>query len=914
MKNLTLASPRLSRLLTVMFLLTSVTLIGYEALRASLFQNLSPWPFRFVTIGLTGLLATAVAYFAFRKQMTGARQAGANAIRAEEIIAQATEGILTIDQRGLVLSLNPAAEGLFGYRLAEVLGQPVTKLLGEVPTHERQNLLRESLPAGSILGLAAGAREVVGKRKNGDTLPLELTGNSLMLGNELISVAFVRDVSKRKRAQRYLLAHYTATCVLAEATSLPEALPRILQALCEALRCQASAYWRVDPASDAASCASMYQSPAASAATWPDTELLSCKREQGLPGQVWSTAKPVWVEDLHKSADCPCRAFAGPLHLHGGFGFPVLLGQEVCGVVTLFHGCKERRDQQLLDIMAELGKQLGHFIARKQTTQTLQALVQAAPVAIHIVDLQEKVRLWNPAAERIFGWSADEILGQPLPALPNRDNPRVGTTSLVSSDPGCQGLPIRCPTKDNKVIEVSQSTAPLVDSAGTLLGVMGIRMDLTEQKKLEDQLRQAQKMEAVGQLAGGVAHDFNNLLTIITGYAELLIEDLKVAESAKACLKEIHKAGQRAAGLTRQLLAFSRKQILQPRLLDLNDLVADMQKMLGRLIGEDIQLCTQLASELGPVRADPGQIEQILVNLAVNARDAMPRGGKLSIETHDVYVDEGQPDAGLELATDHYARLVVADTGCGMDAQTLARIFEPFFTTKELGKGTGLGLATVYGIVKQSDGQIRVSSELGKGTSFEIYLPIVVENPEEEDVRPLRLAPQGGTETILLAEDEEGVRALVRQVLGRKGYTVLEAKNGAEALRFTEQSATPVDLLLTDVVMPDMGGRALAEALTSRYPEAKVLYISGYTDDDVLRNGVLQSECQFLHKPFSADDLLSKVLEVLDKNAESTANETEVMSGSPLTDVDLPDSECTSQIGVAEERVANARELMGAGL
>jgi two-component system cell cycle sensor histidine kinase/response regulator CckA len=868
---------RLSHRLAMIFLSTGCGMAAYEASRTFCLPGLAPWVSHSITIAFTTILATVAAYFAFRKVMAPSRVEQDQWVCAEQIISHATEGILTINQRGQVLALNPAAEKLFGYHSADVLNQPITKLLTEAPAHERQSLLRDTLPAGSILGLAAGAREVIGKRKTGDTFPLELTGSSVKSGDESVSVAFVRDVSKRKRAQRYLLAHYAATCVLAEASSLADALPRILQALCEALHCEAGAYWRVDADAAAVTCADVYQAPFASLPSWPNTAPLSCTTGRGLPGRVWSTGRPAWVEELLGAEDCPCQVLADALHLHAGFGFPVLLGQEVCGVVTLFNCRKQKRDQQLLDIMMELGKQLGHFVARKrdeemlrETTQTLQALVQAAPVGIHIVDLEGKVRLWNPAAERIFGWSAEEVLGQALPVLQVAEDQTAGDECLIAHDQACHGLPIRCPTKHGGVIEVSLSTAPLVDSAGTVLGVMGIRMDLTEQKKLEDQLRQAQKMEAVGQLAGGVAHDFNNLLTVITGYSEVLLNNLKTEESSRVCLNEIQKAGQRAAELTRQLLAFSRKQILQPRLLDLNDLVADMQKMLGRLIGEDIQLFTTLARGLGHVQADPGQIEQILVNLVVNARDAMPRGGRLTIETADIQVEEAQRQDCPELRPGRYARLAVTDTGCGMDAQTLARIFEPFFTTKDVGKGTGLGLATVYGIVKQSGGQVRASSKLGKGSRFEVYLPVVKKAAACEDNLPVRVSPPGGTETILLAEDEDGVRALVGQVLRSKGYTILEATNGEDALRLSEENQGPVDLLLTDVVMPHVGGRALAEAVAARYPDAKVLYMSGYTDDAVLRNGVLQSENEFLQKPFNADDLLYKVRELLDKNARGT--------------------------------------------
>jgi PAS domain S-box-containing protein len=796
--------------------------------------------------------------------------------RASEVIHHAEEGIVTVNARGLVLDMNPAAEKLFGYNTAEVANRPISLLLTEPPSHDRSNVLRESLPTGSILGLAAGAREVIGIHKSGETFPLEMTGNSILVGEEYVSVAFVRDVSKRKRAQRYLLAHYTATCILAEVESLGEAMPRILQTICEALQWEAGAFWQVNPDTNLAACREVYQTPPAALPPWPDASLLICKPGEGLPGRVWSTRQPAWIEDMLSAKDCFCPSAAGIPSLRGAFAVPILIGQEVCGMLTLFSSRKQKREEQLLDVMAELGKQLGHFVARKrdeeklrETTQAIQAMVDAAPVAIHIVDLENRVRLWNPAAERIFGWTSAEVLGNLLPALRDGECGPADHLPPRAESLDCRGRTVRCPRKDGAAIEVSLSTAPLVDAAGKTFGVVGIRMDLTEQKNLEDQLRQSQKMEAVGQLAGGVAHDFNNLLTIILGYCQVLLAAVEPGSPARLPLEEIQKAGERAAGLTRQLLAFSRKQIIQPRVLDLNDVVSGVQKMLGRLIGEDIQLFTTLASRLGRVSADPGQIEQILVNLAVNARDAMPTGGRLLVETSEVRIGKGDSRVGAELPLGRYAQLTVTDTGCGMDSQTLARIFEPFFTTKEQGKGTGLGLATVYGIVKQSGGHIRATSAPDKGTTFEVYLP-VVDATAAPEAPPHGFSAPGGNETVLLVEDEDGVRALTRQMLQSKGYTVLEANNGEEALRVAERNEGTVDLLLTDVVMPRLGGRALAEALVSRYPNANVLYISGYTDDAVIRNGVMQSENEFLQKPFSPAALLRKVREVLDRNKFGT--------------------------------------------
>ncbi len=405
----------------------------------------------------------------------------------------------------------------------------------------------------------------------------------------------------------------------------------------------------------------------------------------------------------------------------------------------------------------------------------------------------------------------------------------------------------------------------LRDAAGKPVEVVGSWADITERKLLEDQFRQAQKMEAVGRLAGGVAHDFNNLLTVITGYSELVLGQLRAADPLHGFVEQIRQAGDRAAGLTRQLLAFSRKQVLMPATLDLNFLMKEMEKMLHRLIGEDIDLLVNPHVPLWPIKADPGQVEQVLMNLVVNARDAMPQGGKLTIETGNVVLDASYVGRHPEVQPGEYVLLAVSDTGCGMDAATQARIFEPFFTTKG-DKGTGLGLATVYGIVKQSGGSIDVYSELGVGTAFKIYLPHDREQRAESKSSPGLKATTRGTETVLLAEDEPGVRSLAKFVLESNGYMVLEAKNGGEALLLCEQYEGPIHMLVTDVVMPQLSGPKLAERLLALRPKMKVLYLSGYTDDAIVHHGVLNSGTPFLQKPFTPASLALKVREVLDSS------------------------------------------------
>ena len=475
-------------------------------------------------------------------------------------------------------------------------------------------------------------------------------------------------------------------------------------------------------------------------------------------------------------------------------------------------------------------------------------------------------RLYNsPSYQKVLGYSLQELeKTSAFEQIHPDDQQKVKEAAQSARQTGVgRRLEYRIRHKDGRWL-VLESTASVVrDAAGEVEKLVIVNRDITERKQLEEKLYLSQKLDAIGRLSGGIAHDFNNLLGVIIGYSEALKRRIPADDSFREAVDEIMNAGKRAAALTQQLLAFSRKQVLEPKVLNLNAVVVEVEKMLRRLIGEDIELQNSLSANLGRVKADRSQIEQVLLNLAVNARDAMPQGGKLTIETTDAELDQTTVNRLAYVVPGHYVMLKVTDTGCGMDAELLSHIFEPFFTTKEQGKGTGLGLATVYGVIKQSGGYIWVESEPGKGTTFKICLPRVEEALEKTQVNEDPAQVAQGSRTVLLVEDEQSLRKLARNMLKDIGYTVLEANDGSHALEIAKQTASGIDLLLTDVVMPGMSGRAVAEKLSPLRPEMKVLYMSGYTDGAIAPHGVLESGISILRKPFTRDELTRRVGEVL---------------------------------------------------
>jgi two-component system, cell cycle sensor histidine kinase and response regulator CckA len=594
-------------------------------------------------------------------------------------------------------------------------------------------------------------------------------------------------------------------------------------------------------------------------------------------GRIARDCRPHLTNSVIGDPEVPHQEWALREGIVSFAGYPLVVDGRVVGVMAVFG--RQLLTETALETMRSVSSEIALGIERRRAEGALResearnaAIIRGALDCIISIDHAGRIREFNPAAERIFGCRRAEVIGKDLAEtiIPPSHRGRYGrslgphliTGESTFLDRRVEVTAMRADGSEfpAELAIVSTPAAGQPAFTGYLRDVTGARAAEQALRRSEEQLRQAQKMDAVGRLAGGVAHDFNNLLTVILGYADLMLADLPSDHLLRLEAEEIARAADQAAALTRQLLQFSRQQPLQPEVLDLNTVVSGIERMLRRLIGEDIELVPVLEPALGRVEADAGQMQQVLMNLAANARDAMPEGGRLTIETQDVELDEIYASQHLGVRPGRYVMLAVTDTGHGIDAETQSQLFEPFFTTKERGKGTGLGLAIVYGIVRQNGGHLWVYSEPGHGTTFKIYLPQVEAEPGAHragDSAPSVRAAGAGT--VLVVEDEAMVRGMIRKYLAASGYEMLEAETGEEGLRICEQHPTPIHLLLTDVVMPGMDGRQLAERVIALRPETKVLFMSGYPEHAAVRHGVLERGSLFLPKPFTMDTLAGQV-------------------------------------------------------
>ena len=556
-----------------------------------------------------------------------------------------------------------------------------------------------------------------------------------------------------------------------------------------------------------------------------------------------------------------------------------LLNQAAQGMDQSLEWVLIRKDGTLFNAEVSLKRVLiaGHYqilgmvrdLTEKQRFEKeigmLAHAIMSISECVTVIDTDMKILFVNDAFQKTFGYDKTEVIGKPITMIFSGNNPKELTAAVFSqtAQGGWQGEMLS-KRKNGNEFQVLFSTSVMRGEQHKPIAFIAVAKEMTEYKFLENQLRQSQKMEAIGILAGGVAHDFNNLLTVIRGYTELLLTKLTISDPLVQSVHQIDKAAERAVALTKQLLAFSRRQIMQPRVINLNHLIREMEKMLRRIIGEDIDFVTDLEVNLDHIKADPGQMEQVIMNIVINARDALAGGGKLTIGTKNVYIDARQAAQYPPMEVGNYACLSIHDTGMGMDKETQAHIFEPFFTTKEKGKGTGLGLATVYGIVKQSGGFIWVHSTPQMGSTFEIYLPLVHEEHAKVSVKSVSHPGLKGKETVLIVEDDDDVRQLLTETLKQYGYTVLHSPDGDSAIITYDRYKDPIHLVLTDVIMPKMSGRELVEKLLIRHAGLKVLYMSGYTDNSIVHRGLLEAGTNFIQKPFTRMEILRKIREVLE--------------------------------------------------
>jgi len=683
-------------------------------------------------------------------------------------------------------------------------------------------------------------------------------------------------VSAHGRSDRELRLLLSLTAAVSGAHDVRAGVDAVLRGACDAAGWTAAQAWQpVAGGAALGAAAASTGSPEDAAVLRPLLEGWELAPGIGLPGRAWSERRPIWLAELGADATDPRAGRARERGVRTSLAVPVLAGGEPIAVLEFLSREARPRDATLEGILVAAAAQLGTRAHHRRTEEALlrseerfRRAFEHAPIGMAIVGPDFRPVRVNCALCEMLGYSADELTRSTFPEITHPDDAARDaelTGRVFAGELASYRLEQRCRRKDSSFVSVRLTATVVRDEAGRPLYELRMLESVAERKVLEDRLRQSQKMEAIGRLAGGVAHDFNNLLTVIRGYGDMLLARFRGDDSASRDLREIARAGERGTALTRQLLAFSRRQVLEPKVLDLNAIVVDMQGMLRRLIGEDIELVIALAPDAGRVVADQGQIEQVVLNLVVNARDAMPSGGRLTIETADV--DMGADGAAPAVEPGAYVRLAVRDTGSGMDPETMAHLFEPFFTTKERGSGTGLGLSTVYGIVKQSGGHLRVDSEVGRGSSFEIFLARADGKAVPSAPGPAEPPKPATGETILLVEDDTLVRELALRILRSHGYRVLAARDGAAALDLCRARTGPIHALVTDVVMPQMSGRELAASVGALLPGVRVLFLSGYSTD--FAPGPVRSEDgAFLQKPFTPDDLARKVRAVLDRALE----------------------------------------------
>jgi two-component system, cell cycle sensor histidine kinase and response regulator CckA len=785
----------------------------------------------------------------------------------EQLVECAPEAISILDPEYRITRLNGEFTRIFGFGPEEALGQRIDSLIVPPDRNAETRWITDLLVKGQKVVL-----ETKRQRKDGTLIDVFISTAPIVIdGKQVALCVLYRDISEQKRAEAVNSALYRITQETSSAEDLQQfyaAVHGIVGELMYARNLYIAVY---DPLTQLLSFPYFEDEE--------DSRPAPKKLGKGLTEYVLRTGEPVL---------CTPEVFdalvkRGEVELIGApsldwLGVPLKAGNSTFGVLVVqSYTGNVRFEEKEKEILTFVSQQLASAIEHKRNEEALRrsetryrSLVQSAAYGIYRSSLEGRFFDVNPALITMLGCeSAEEVLAlDPQSDVFLDPSEQARVMGEFQRGARLDNVEVRWKRKDGSAITVRLSGRVVNSPEETAEVVEIIAEDITERRVLENQFRQAQKMEAVGRLAGGVAHDFNNLLMVISGYTEVLLEHTRKNNPLYPKIEAIHQATDRATTLTRQLLAFSRKQLLELKVVDLNIIVEDMERLLRPLIGENIELLTQLAPDLGRTRADAGQIEQVIMNLVVNSKDAMPDGGKITIQTanaglnnEDVRREYSYIQPGL------YVVLSVTDTGDGMDKETQSRIFEPFFTTKEKGKGTGLGLSTVYGIIKQSGGYVLVESEPRQGTTFRIYLPRVEDALQPVGAVGVSRSQEGGSETVLLVEDEESVRQLVRETLESKGYKVLEADNGEAALQIVSEYSGKIDMLITDVVMPGMSGRELSARLCSSYPQTKVLYLSGYTEDAIVHEGVVDPDTAFLQKPFTLQMLSRKVREVLGEHA-----------------------------------------------